>query len=341
MALSYCFAGPREKVANPPVWNIGAIAIGRNEGDRLKACLESLSNAAAVVYVDSGSSDGSVQWARERGVEIVELNMSVPFTAARARNAGFRRLREIAPDLTYVQFIDGDCELDRRWPEEAMTYLEAHSGVCGVCGRRRERFPEKSIYNWLCDIEWDVPPGEVRSFFGDVMLRAMALEAVGGYREDMIAGEEPELCVRLRAAGWRIWRLPSEMTLHDAAMTRFSQWWRRMLRSGFAFAQGAYLHGASPERHFLWESRRARLWGLWLPLACVAASLSLWPMGLVAWLIYPVQIVRQIVRNSGSLQDRSTIAFFQLLGRFPEAQGQIKFLLDRLFGNRARLIEYK
>ena len=101
---------------------------------------------------------------------------------------------------------------------------------------------------------------EARAFGGDVMIRAAALENVGGYRDDLIAGEEPELCIRLRAAGWRIWRLPYEMTSHDAAMTRFSQWWRRAMRAGYAFAQGAHLHGASPERHWVWESRRAWLW---------------------------------------------------------------------------------
>jgi GT2 family glycosyltransferase len=318
-----------------------AVAIGRNEGERLKRCLESLSAVTRVVYVDSGSTDGSVQLAQERGVDVVELDMCIPFTAARARNAGFRRMQEVAHDLTYVQFIDGDCELNQQWSEQALGYLDAHAEVAAVCGRRRERFPEKSIYNWLCDIEWDVPVGEVRAFFGDVMIRTTALEGVGGYRDDLIAGEEPELCVRLRAAGWRIRRLPAEMTLHDAAMTRFGQWWRRAVRAGYAFAQGAHLHGAPPEQHYLWETRRAWLWGVWLPLACLAVSMALWPWGLMAWLIYPLQVLRQAVRNPGSPLDRATIAFFQVLTRFPEAVGQIKFLIGRLLHTQARLIEYK
>ena len=109
--------------------------------------------------------------------------------------------------------------------------------MAAVCGRRRERFPERSIYNWLCDREWDSPIGEATACGGDVLIRRQALAAVGGYRDDVIAGEEPELCVRLRAARWRIWRLDAEMTLHDAAMTQFRQWWKRILRSGYAFAQ--------------------------------------------------------------------------------------------------------
>ena len=189
----------------------GAVAIGRNEGERLKRCLESLSTAAAVVYVDSGSTDGSAQWARDHGADVIELDMSIPFTAARARNAGFRRLREIASDLSYVQFVDGDCELIGGWPEQALSFLDVHADVGAACGRLRERYPERSIYNWLCDREWERPVGEVRACGGIAMMRVNALEAVGGYRDDLIAGEEPSCafgCARRAGAsgGWiAIW----------------------------------------------------------------------------------------------------------------------------------------
>jgi glycosyltransferase involved in cell wall biosynthesis len=319
----------------------GAIAIGRNEGERLRRCLESLSAATVVVYVDSGSTDGSAQWARDHGAEVVELDRGVQFTAARARNAGFRRLQQMAPQLPCVQFIDGDCELNDSWPEHALSFLGAHDDVGAVCGRLRERYPERSVYNWLCDREWVGPAGEVRACGGIAMMRAVALEAAGGYRDDLIAGEEPELCVRLRAVGWRIWRLDSDMALHDAAMTHFVQWWRRAVRGGYAFAQGAYLHGAPPERLWVWESHRAWLWGVWLPLACVAMGLVFGPWGLAAWLIYPLQVLRQTVRNHGSLSRRALLAVFQVLARFPETIGQIKFMGDRLLGRQPRLIEYK
>jgi GT2 family glycosyltransferase len=319
----------------------GVVAIGRNEGERLRQCLASASAAAAVVYVDSGSTDGSAQWARDHGLAVVELDMSVPFTAARARNVGFRHLRDIAPDLSYVQFLDGDCELSRGWPKHAVFFLDSRAEIGAVSGQLRERYPERSIYNWLCDREWDARAGEVRACGGIAMMRVDALETVGGYRDDLIAGEEPELCVRLRGAGWRIWRLNSEMALHDAAMMRFSQWWRRALRSGYAFAQGAYLHGAPPERHWVWESRRAWLWGIWLPLACLALGLVFGPWGWAAWLIYPLQILRQTARNHGSLRERALLALFQILARFPEGWAQLQFMRDRLLGRQAGLIEYK
>jgi hypothetical protein len=173
------------------------------------------------------------------------------------------------------------------------------------------------------------------------MMRASALEAVHGYRDNLIAGEEPELCVRLRAAGWRIWRLDNEMVLHDAAMTRFGQWWRRAVRAGYAFAQGAYLHGAPPERLFVWESRRARLWGVWLPLVCLAAGLTWGPWGWTVWSIYPMQVLRQTFRNTGRLRHRVLLALFQVLARFPEALGQMQFARDRLLSSQSQLIEYK
>jgi GT2 family glycosyltransferase len=321
--------------------NIGVIAIGRNEGERLKCCLRSVSANAVVIYVDSGSTDGSAQWAREHGADVLELDMSEPFTAARARNAGFKRLKQLAPNLQYVQFVDGDCELDVSWLQRAETFLGSHADVGAVCGRLRERYPEKSIYNWLCDKEWDRSVGEVDACGGIAMMRVKAFEAVDGFRDDLIAGEEPELCFRLRAAGWRIFRLEIPMTIHDAAMTQFSQWWRRIQRSGYAFAQGAYLHGTSPERYRVWEARRAWLWGVWLPLACLLSGLMIGPWGYAAWLIYPVQVARQTARNQGPLGDRIVLALFQMLARFPEAWGEIKFTFDRLFRRRPRLIEYK
>jgi hypothetical protein len=168
------------------------------------------------------------------------------------------------------------------------------------------------------------------------MMRVNALRAVDGYNGDLIAGEEPELCVRLRAAGWRIERLDAEMTWHDAGMTRFGQWWKRTKRAGHAFAEGAALHGAPPERHWVRETRRALLWGAVLPLVVLAALLvSPW-LGLVLALAYPAQVVRLALRE-GDWQR----AFFNVLGKFAEAQGALGFYLSRLRGRKQGLLEYK
>jgi GT2 family glycosyltransferase len=325
--------------------SVGVVAIGRNEGSRLRACLMSvLCSASKVVYVDSGSTDGSVEFAQSMGVFVVPLDMSVPFTAARARNEGFAQLQMVAPELRYVQFVDGDCEVVSGWIQAAQSFLDANPEVAAVCGRRRERHPAASVYNALCDQEWDTPSGQALACGGDVMMRADALRQASGYRADLIAGEEPELCVRLRAAGWRIWRLPIEMTLHDAAMLRFTQWWKRTVRSGYAFAQGAHLHGNPPERHWVRESRRAWFWGLVLPVALIVLTALVPWLGywvLFAWLIYPAQMVRLALRGPGSGAARRARAIFQVLGKFAEAMGQLRFVAHRLSGRQGRLIEYK
>jgi len=324
-----------------PPHAFGVVAIGRNEGDRLKQCLRSVSEAEQVVYVDSGSTDGSVQWAKDLGIEIVDLDLTIPFTAARARNAGFRRLQELAPGLNYIQFIDGDCELNKDWPGEALFFLGENAMVAATFGRRRERFPERSIYNRLCDQEWDTPIGEASACGGDVMMRVSAFQAVEGFRDALIAGEEPELCVRLRALGWKIWRLDHEMTRHDAAMVHFQQWWLRQTRSGYAFAQGAYLHGRRPERHWVWESGRALLWGIGFPIVLIGALIGLGWWGLALLIVYPLQVIRRSTQMPGHWLNRLQFAFLEQLSRFPEALGQLKFARDWFFGRQGRLIEYK
>lgn len=316
---------------------LAAIAIGRNEGDRLLRCLASLrGRAAPVIYVDSGSTDGSAEAARGAGAEVVELDLSVPFTAARARNAGFARLAAIAPETEFVQFLDGDCELDGDWIGRAGAVIEANPGLAVVCGRRRERFPGASLWNRLADAEWDTPPGEARACGGDALIRCAAFRDVDGYRDDLIAGEEPEMCYRLRAEGWRIRRIDAEMTLHDAAMTRVSQWWQRSRRAGYAYAEGAALHGRGPERYRVAETRRALFWGGGLPLAAGLGALFVSPWALALCLAWPVQILR--LRARGMPWAR---AVFLTLGKIAEAQGALEFLLARVSGRRRGIIEYK
>lgn len=312
---------------------IDAIIIGRNEGERLVACLKSFGHdVRRKIYVDSGSTDGSPEVAKALGATVISLDMTTPFTAARARNAGVAALDLAPPD--FIQFVDGDCSLDPSWIGAARKAFETHPRAAVICGRRRERFPKASVYNWLADDEWNTPIGVAKACGGDALIRYQAFQSVGGYRDDLIAGEEPELCVRLRQAGWEVHRIDAEMTLHDAAIFRLSQWWKRMVRSGHAFAEGSSLHGAPPECHWVRETRRALVWGAALPLAIAVMSLvSVW--GLLLFAIYPLQIARL------SRQKGWTWAFFTVLGRFPEAQGALRFYRNRLQGRKQRLIEYK
>lgn len=321
---------------------IAVIAIGRNEGARLVACLDSLAQSSVapdrVIYVDSGSTDNSVAEAAARRVEVVELDLTTPFTAARARNAGLARLKDgAAPEL--VQFIDGDCALQPNWLAAALAHLDAHPKTAVVCGRRREQFPEASLWNRLIDDEWNTALGRAKACGGDALMRLAALEEVGGYNPNLIAGEEPEMCVRLRGKGWDIWRIDAEMALHDAAMTRVSQWWTRTRRGGYAWAQGAAMHGGPPERHGVRGLIRALGWGLALPLLTLVGAL-ITPWALLFLLAYPVQTARMALREGGSRYAWQKAALL-CLGKFSEAQGALSYAWHRLTQNKAKLIEYK
>lgn len=309
---------------------VDAVVIGRNEGARLVACLASLGGQVRrVVYVDSGSTDGSVRAARAAGAEVVELDMGQPFTAARARNAGLAALADDPPE--FVQLVDGDCAVQPGWIAAALAGFAAHPAAVVICGRRRERFPAASLYNGLADREWDTPVGPALACGGDALMRFAAVQAVGGYDPTLIAGEEPDLCLRLRAAGGEIWRVDAEMTLHDAAMTRFSQWWKRAVRAGHAFAEGTARHGPA---HWRAETRRALIWGAGLPVAIVALGM-IHPLGWLLALAYPAQLLR-LARREGWVW-----ATFSLLGKFAEARGALGYYLLRLRGKRSGLIEYK
>lgn len=325
--------------------DLGIVVIGRNEGDRLRQCLRGVAGRVNdIVYVDSGSTDDSVAMAKSLGVRVVELDKPIPFTAARARNEGFACLVKTNSQIEFVQFVDGDCEIVPGWLEKAYREILSNPNLAVVCGRRRERSPDHSIYNLLCDLEWNTPVGEAKACGGDAMMRVEAFRQVDGFNATLIAGEESELCLRLRRKEWKILRLDAEMTLHDAQITRFSQWWQRSLRSGHAYAEGAWLHGSSPERHRVKETKSILLWGLIIPLIVLG---SLWlskGWSLILLLGYPLmtyKIYRYLRTKGFKTKDALLYAVNCIIIKFPQVQGQIQFYINRLLGRRRTLVEYK
>jgi GT2 family glycosyltransferase len=339
--------------AGPVVPRVGVVVIGRNEGERLKRCLGSLvGRAERIVYVDSGSSDGSQAWARSQGVVVLELDMSVPFTMARGRNAGWRWFAEQADPVDFIQFVDGDCEVVPGWIETAMRQLHARPDLAAVGGLRRERAPDETFYNRLVDLEWIRLPGEGVHFLGDVMVRLDALGASGGFHEGMIAGEEGELCVRLEQRGYRLLQLDAPMSLHDMGMRRFQQWWRRAVRGGHAYAEAAWLHGRSPRRYQVSNCIRALAWGALWPLLLVASVV----LGAVVapgfWLatatlagLLLLHLVRAAVRRRrefGTDWRWSLIyAWFCFLAKPAQVVGILSFAGSLLRGRAPTLIEYR
>ena len=329
---------------------LAVVAIGRNEGARLAACLDSLSDQGLrLVYVDSGSMDGSVDLARQRGVEVVDLDMSVPFTAARGRNAGVAALMQCGPVPDFVQFVDGDCRVQPSWIASARAALETGPELGIVTGWCAETTPEASIYNAMCHHEWRRPAGEIEACGGNMMVRMTAFEVVGGFDGQVIAAEDDEFCIRIRRAGWKIRRLPLEMALHDAAMTRFGQWWRRAERAGHGFAQVGTMY---PD-YFISHRRRVWIYGLAFPLILLVGLFGLVqrPLALLGGLaalavlvLYTLSYLRSahgLMREGLPLRMALRQAVYLVLSKFPSLIGMLRYHLRRMRGSAMRLIEHK
>jgi GT2 family glycosyltransferase len=319
--------------------NLGVVAIGRNEAERLAHCFRSLPPSAPVVFVDSASSDGSTEIASSHGISVVELDTSRPLCAARARNAGIARLGDVAKDLEFVLVIDADCELAAGFVDAALAEMARGPKVAVVCGRRREREPRSSIYNLLCDMEWNVPVGDANACGGDAVIRLGPFREIGGYDDTLIAGEEPEMCSRLRRGGWTIRVIDHDMTFHDARMTRFRQWWKRAVRAGHAYAESFVLHG-------LWKREVASIvaYAIVIPtaiatLAVPTRSVSLLGLAAYPWLQHRVKGHR--IARGDSAHDASVYARYNVLGKFAQAAGIAKYLFGRVLRRPSRIIEYK
>lgn len=324
----------------PPV---DLVLIGRNEGARLVAALDSArGQARRVVYVDSGSTDGSVAAAHAAGARIVDLDLSVPFTAARARNAGFEALEASGTPPDFVQFVDGDCSLVPGYIARAAAHLHSNPQLAVVTGWRSEINPDASLYNQLCDFEWHRPAGPIAACGGDMMVRAEAFRAVGGFDPEVIAAEDDEFCTRLVKNGWQLERIPADMTRHDANMLRFGQWWQRAVRTGHGFAQVGYLH---PD-YFVRERRRVLVFGLLLPslfLMSLALGLPLVFSALIV-LLYAAsygRTVQGLVQEGLALKDAARHAGLLTLSKFPNLIGMGIFHWRMLRNGPMRIIEYK
>lgn len=321
--------------------------IGRNEGTRLREGLRAIQRecpGAVITYVDSGSEDDSAEIARSLGVIVVELDLAIPFTAARARNAGFRRLLEMVPELQLVQFLDGDCELAPEWIAYGSRWLEEHASVAIVSGRRREKNPDDSIYNALIDIEWDTPVGEANMVLGDMMVRVAAFQEVSGFSEDIISAEDDDLCLRIRAAGHHIWRLDAPMSFHEANLTSLAQWFRRAKRCGHGYANIYHLHRSGLQGPFIRELLLAAFWGGALPLILLLTIVlhplwSIWIPGV--WLASLSRTVLRRLRRGDSFRVALCYGILIYSSKGFEFSGALHYWKNHLLSRSHRLIEYK
>ena len=327
--------------------SVGIVIIGRNEGDRLKACLESLHGLkVSIAYVDSGSIDGSVALAKQYTQHIVELDSHKPFSAARARNEGSVKLIELHPRIKYIQFIDGDCTLSPDWIKAAAHALDANPRLAAVTGHLLEKNPDHSIYNQLCAMEWKSPVGKITHFgaFGGIsMIRGSVLQEVGGFNPTVIAGEEPELAVRMSGAGYNIEKIDHQMAVHDANITHFSQWWKRAVREGHSIGHRIRIGGNGSVKENVKEQKSVWFWGLILPLIILVALIPTkgWSLLLLAgYIVLAYRIVKYSLNQGDSLKEALIYARFIVLGKFANVVGLLKFYLHRK-DQHFKIIEYK
>ncbi len=328
--------------------SLSIVIIGRNEGERLDRCLKSVlaieafGGASELIYVDSASTDGSNLRAAQFGAKTLSIGSAHP-CAAVARNIGWR-----AAQAPIVLFLDGDTILDGKFLMSSIGEFSDQQ-VAVVFGNRREIDPSGSIFNRILDLEWMVAPGPVEFCGGDALMRRDVLERVGGYDERLIAGEEPELCRRIRALGYTIKHVNRPMTGHDLAIRRFAQYWRRALRTGYAYAEVSerFKHTDLP----LWreQARGNRVRGAVLSVLTVSAlsgAIALrmvWPL-LVAMAIIAGLAVRTANRSKWRSSNLATRLAFGLHSHFvqiPILFGQLRYFYYRATGKTAQLIEYK
>ncbi len=214
---------------------IDCVIIGVNAAASLAMCINSIKQSdypqdrLTIIYVDGGSSDDSIAIAESlQGVQVISLNLQHP-TPGLGRNAGW--INSSAP---FVQFLDSDTILDPSWLRSGVKAFQ--DDIAAVMGYRQEIDRARSVFNWIASLEWNSQPGDAESFGGDVMIKRHFLEETGGYDEILVGGEDPELSRRIRLKGWRIRQLGVNMTYHDLAMTRISQYFKRAYRSGYGFA---------------------------------------------------------------------------------------------------------
>lgn len=327
---------------------LSVVVIGRNEGERLVRCLNSVLSADTggyaleMIYVDSASVDGSPQRAQALGAKVLTVHPKRP-SAATGRNAGWK-----AASGEMVLFLDGDTVLAPDFIPAALRELAESTATAVVWGHRRELAPQDSIYNRVLDLDWIYVPGTTDFCGGDALFRRDALVRSGGYNDSLIAGEEPELCARLRTLGYCIRHIDASMTGHDLAMQHWQQYWRRAERAGHAYAEISMLLKDSTTR--LWSREAKR--NLWHGGLMVAASASLIMLVLSgAWIAVSVMLISAVaivLRSAWRSRWKSTQWFTLLvygvhshLQQVPILWGQLLYRQALRRGQSRRLIEYK
>lgn len=311
--------------------DISFVVIGYNESAHLRACLESVRSADLdgiryeLLYVDGGSTDDSLNIAASCGVDRV-LGGDRRRRAAENRNLGANDSRG-----TYIQFLDGDMQLEPTWPKRGLRYLQERSEVAVVCGRLREVNPGYLFQ--VIQLDWVQREGAVETCGGAALFRREPFHEAGAFPEDVAYGEEPLLCWRIRNVLKRevhFWTEP--MALHDIGFSGIRDYWRQYSRNGATYIEIAVRCAGTEDPYWTRDTITNFAWasGILAMLAFFAAGTDTLRIGL-AILVFLVG-VRKVVQTR-----RRGVSWTIALGytahvygsKIPLAYGQLRWLLER------------
>lgn len=196
-----------------------AIIIGLNVETTLSQCIHSVKQSCQVaqdemeveteiVYVDSSSSDASRQIAAGEGLTTYLANPAYR-SAPNGRTSGF-----LLTGGEFVMFVDGDMVLAPTWMVDGLRFLAEHEragGVGGICDAIRQVGDRQVRNENYYHIKKEVAPAREGGTF---LFRRTALDAVGAYEPELVAGAEYYLLCALRRAGWPLYRIRRPMLTH-------------------------------------------------------------------------------------------------------------------------------
>lgn len=154
-----------------------------------------------VIVSDGGSNDRTVDIARKNADKVEVYKGKTPQTIAHGRNAGAKRASG-----EYLVFLDADVTIPNPYSFfiRAISIFKQKNGLGGLTGGIRvtpenESFGDKAVFSLLnifhfAANNW-VHIGRAAGEFQ--MVRKSAFEAVGGFREDLVASEDYDFFSRL------------------------------------------------------------------------------------------------------------------------------------------------
>jgi glycosyltransferase involved in cell wall biosynthesis len=214
-------------ISKNQAWNIGRLI----ESIILRtACVPS----REMVLVDSASTDDTVATASMYAINVLRLRPDQPLSPAAGRYVGYKHTS--AP---LVLFLDGDMELCAGWLERALKVLRSQPDVAVVTGLTVDVWPATKAADSAeaePSLEYSTGLTEVPYIAGAGLYRRQALEHVGSFNPYLYSDEEPELCIRIRQAGYRIVQLDTPIAYHystpSEALSTLVNRWRRNLYLG-------------------------------------------------------------------------------------------------------------